>query len=154
MSKIETLVEELATPVCEELGMSLYDVEYKKEGPDYFLRIFIAKEGGVGIDDCEAVSRKMSDLLDAADPIAEAYNLEVSSPGIERVLRKEAHFLGAIGEEVELKLFAPMDGKKVLSGTLSDFRDGTIILTVGNETASVPLEKCAQAKTVFHFGNH
>ena len=153
MSKIETTVSDLAAPVCEELGMTLYDVEYKKEGPDYFLRVYIAKDGGVGIDDCEAVSRQLSDLLDEADPISEAYTLEVSSPGIERLLRKDAHFLGAISEEVELKLFVPMDGKKALSGILTDYKDGVITLTVGEETLTLPKEKCAQAKTVFHFGN-
>lgn len=148
MSKIESNVEALALPVCEELGLSLYDVEYKKEGQDWYLRIFIAKEDGVGIDDCENMSRRMSDLLDEHDPISDAYILEVSSPGIERVLKKDAHFEGAIGEEVEVKLFSPMDGKKSISGVLTAY-DGKSV-TLDEETV-IEKEKCAQVKTIFHF---
>ena len=153
MSKIESFVEELALPICETHGVSLYDVEYKKEGSDYFLRIYIAKDGGVGIDDCENVSRALSDRLDESDPIKEAYVLEVSSPGIERVLRKDAHLKGAIGEEVEVKLFAPMDGKKVITGTLLSHSEDALTLEVGAESISIPTETCAQVKTVFHFGS-
>ena len=148
MSKIETRVEELALPVAQELGLSLYDVEYKKEGADWYLRIYISKEDGVGIDDCEAMSRRMSDLLDEHDPIPEAYILEVSSPGIERVLKKDTHFEGAIGEEVEVKLFSPIDGKKSITGILSAHDGKTVTL---DETVTIEKEKCAQVKTVFHF---
>ncbi len=148
MSKIESAVEALALPVAEELGLSLYDVEYKKEGADWYLRIFIAKEDGVGIDDCESMSRRMSDLLDEHDPISDAYILEVSSPGIERVLKKDAHFEGAIGEEVEVKLFSPIDGKKSISGVLTAY-DGKCV-TLDEETV-IEKEKCAQVKTIFHF---
>ena len=153
MSKIEACAEELARPICEAAGMSLYDVEYKKEGQDYYLRVYIAKEGGVGIDDCETVSRLLSDRLDEADPIPDAYILEVSSPGIERTLRKDEHFRGAVGEEIECKLFAPLDGKKVLTGILEAFEDGSLTLRMGDTAVTLPKEKCAQAKTVFHFGN-
>ncbi len=118
MAKIEKTVEEMATPIATERGLSVYDVEYKKEGPNWFLRVFLYGENGVDLEDCEAVSRALSTALDETDPIEEAYLLEVSSPGLERILSREWHFLTAMGETVELRFYAPQDGKKNLTGIL------------------------------------
>ena len=102
---IEEEAEKLAAPVAVKHGVYIYDVEYVKEGPEYYLNIYIDKEGGVGILDCEAVSRELSDLLDEADLIKEAYTLVVSSPGLGRTLTKDRHLQNSIGEKVEGKLF-------------------------------------------------
>ena len=108
----EEKVEQLLLPITQEYGVSIYDVEYVKEGADYYLRAYIDKEGGVTIDDCENVSRKLSDALDKDDFIAQAYILEVSSPGLGRTLKKDRHLEQSIGKDVELKLFEAIDGTK------------------------------------------
>ncbi len=118
MAKIEKIVEEMVAPIAAERSLSVYDVEYKKEGPSWFLRVFLYGENGVDLEDCEVVSRALSAALDAEDPISEAYLLEVSSPGLERILSREWHFETALGESVELRFYAPQDGKKTLSGVL------------------------------------
>lgn len=126
MSKIEKLVEELVKPIIEDLGYKLYDVMYEKEGKDYFLRIFIDKENGIDLNDCEQVNNAITKILDEKDYIKEQYFLEVSSPGIERVLRKDWQLKENIGKQVELKLFKPVNGKKVISGILENFDENTI----------------------------
>lgn len=112
MSSIEERVENLVKNKIEELGYELYDVQYAKEGKDYFLRIFIDNNKGIDLNDCERVNNVINELLDEADYIKEQYFLEVSSPGIERVLRKDEHMKKCIGLEVEVKLFKPTNGKK------------------------------------------
>ena len=135
MAKVSDTVAALALPVVEEAGCTLWDVEYVKEAGAWFLRVYIDKEGGVSIDDCEAVSRPLSDLLDEADPIEGSYTFEVSSAGTDRALKKRPHFAKYLGAEVEVKLYRPREGRKELVGTLKDYRDGDVVLeTGGGET--------------------
>jgi len=127
-------LEKLLTPVVESCETELYDMEYVKEGGNRILRLFIDKEGGVDLNDCERVSHAVSDVLDEHDPIPDAYRLQVGSPGIERRLVKPAHFQRYIGSKVHVRLFAPhtdsiVTGRKKFTGILSGYEDGKIILT-------------------------
>lgn len=116
MANIEEKVEELVKPKIESLGYRLYDVEYSKEGKDYFLRIYIDNEKGINLTDCEKVTGEINDILDEADYIKTEYFLEVSSPGIERILRKDSHLEENIGTDVEIKLFKPIiDKEKIIT---------------------------------------
>lgn len=128
MAKVTDTVAALATPVVEQAGCSLWDVEYVKEAGEWFLRLYIDKEGGVGIDDCEAVSRPVSDLLDLHDPIPGSYTFEVSSAGLERALRKPEHFAACRGKMVDVKFYRPLEGKKELSGVLEGYENGAVIV--------------------------
>ena len=122
MAKIEERVEKLIKDKIENIGYILYDVEYAKEGPNYYLRIFIDSEKGIDLDDCEKVSNEINEKLDEADYIKEQYYLEVSSPGIERILRKDRHLEQNIGEQVEVKLFKKDEnGNKNYIGELKMF---------------------------------
>ena len=118
MASIEEKVENLITKPIQDLGYELYDVQYAKEGKDYFLRIFIDDPKGIDLEDCEKVSNGINEILDTADYIKEQYFLEVSSPGVERILRKDKHLEDNIGKEVEVKLFKPFEGKKEYIGIL------------------------------------
>ncbi len=134
MAKVTDAVAALALPVVESAGCSLWDVEYVKEAGAWYLRVYIDKEGGVSIDDCEAVSRPLSDLLDQADPIEGSYTFEVSSAGADRVLKKAEHFARFQGAEVEVKLYRPKEGRKEYVGLLRDYQDGAVTLeTAGQE---------------------
>ncbi len=124
----EGKAEQLLLPIVEKLGIEIYDVEYVKEGSDFYLRAFIDKPGGVNINDCETVSRAFSDVLDEADPIPDAYILEVSSPGLGRTLKKDKHLQKSLGEEVELKLFKPVEKRKDFSGILESFDADKIVI--------------------------
>jgi ribosome maturation factor RimP len=115
--KVEEIVEELALPVVEELSFELVDVEFLKEGANWYLRVYIDKQGGITIDDCQAVSERLSDMLDQKDPIRQSYILEVSSPG-ERPLKKDRDYERFRGEFVEVKLYQPLNGKKIFEGEL------------------------------------
>lgn len=126
----EAKAEKLVAPLLEQNGFSLYDVEYVKEAGTYYLRIYIDKPGGITIDDCEVVSRAYSDLLDANDFISDAYIMEVSSPGLGRQLKKDRHFENSMGEEVELKLYKPVEGSKEYTGILTSFSKDTITIEV------------------------
>ena len=129
-ARIESEAELLAAPIAEEHGVWIYDVEYVKEGPEYYLNIYIDKEGGVGILDCEAVSRELSDRLDEADLISDAYTLVVSSPGLGRTLTKDRHLENSLGEKVEGKLFRPLPqtGSKEFEGILTAWDADTITI--------------------------
>ncbi|MDP4133653.1 MAG: ribosome maturation factor RimP [Bacillota bacterium] len=153
MSKIETLVEEMAAPLCEKENCYIYNVEFKKEGAAWCLRIYIDsdKEGGVSIDQCEAVSRALSDSLDGNDPINQAYELEVSSPGIERLLSRPFHFDKALGKKIEIKLYNPIDGKKRIEGILISHDEDTVTIENNKEKITIEKEKASQIKTVFEF---
>ncbi len=133
---IEKRTEELLKDVADKNSVKIYDVEYVKEGSDFFLRCYIDKEGGVTIDDCENVSREMSDLLDKNDYIDDAYILEVSSPGLGRSLKKDRHLEYSVGEEVEVKLFKPPEDskQKEFTGILKSFDESTITVTIDNDT--------------------
>lgn len=121
------IVRELAQPIIEELGLVLWDVRFVKEGATYYLRIFIdKKDGSVGIDDCESVSRRLDKLLDEADPIDCSYCLEVSSPGIERELVRAEHFESALGEKIKIRLIRAIDGARDFKGTLLSYENGVL----------------------------
>ncbi len=130
----ERRTEELLLPIAQAAGVSVYDVEYVKEGSDWYLRAYIDKPEGVNINDCEKVSRALSDRLDEEDFIPDAYILEVSSPGLGRTLKKEKHLEQSIGEEVELKTYKPVDKQKEFSGVLKAFDKHTLTIeTEGTE---------------------
>ena len=149
---IESKVEILVKPIITNLGYDLYDVRYEKEGKDYYLRIIIDKPEGIDINDCETVNNSINDILDEADYIKEQYFLEVSSPGLERVLRKDKHFISQIGNEISIKLFKPIEKKKEFIGILEDYneQDG-ITLKVDNTTIKIDLKDIAVAKTIFNW---
>ena len=132
MAKVTDTVAQLALPFVESAGCSLWDVEYVKEAGEWFLRIYIDKEGGVSIEDCEAVSRPLSDKLDEADPIEGSYTFEVSSAGADRVLKKPEHFARFQGSEVEVRLYRARDGRKDFVGLLQSWQDGDVVLEVGD----------------------
>lgn len=147
MAKVTELAAELARPIVEENGCALWDVEYVKEAGSWFLRIYIDKEGGVSINDCEAVSRPMSDALDEADPIEGSYTLEVSSAGADRALKKPEHFQQFLGHEVDVKLYRPRDGRKELTGVLTDHADGDVTVeTVAGEVLALEKKDVAQVR--------
>ena len=146
MAKVSDTVAALALPVVEEAGCTLWDVEYVKEAGAWFLRVYIDREGGVSIDDCEAVSRPLSDLLDEADPIEGSYTFEVSSAGADRALKKPEHFAKYLGAEVEVKLYRPREGRKELVGTLKDYRDGDVVLESGGAETVLTRQEIALVK--------
>lgn len=151
-NKTEKIVEELATPIAEELGLFIYDVEFKKEGPDYYLRVFIDKEDGpVSIDDCENVSRPLSDKLDEADPIAEGYYLEVSSPGIERKLKKQKDFDRFKGEMINIRFFAPFNGEKNLVCILKDRTDAVTTVEIDGTDTEISNKLISEVKLYVEF---
>ncbi len=130
----EKKTEDLLAPIAEANGVKIYDVEYVKEGSDYYLRAYIDKEGGVNIDDCEAVSRALSDALDKEDFISDPYILEVSSPGLGRTLKKDRHLEYSLGEEVEVKLYKPLNGTKDFEGTLKSYdKENIALISAGEE---------------------
>ncbi len=126
MAKVTDTVEKLALPIVEQAGCTLWDVEYVKEAGEWFLRVYIDRPGGVDIDCCEAVSRPLSDVLDQCDPIQGSYTFEVSSAGLDRALRKSAHFAQCMGRQVDVKLYRPVDGRKATTGALTGYDDGAV----------------------------
>ena len=151
MAKIEEKVEQLVKDPIEKLGYSLYDVEYVKEGPEYYLRIYIDKESGIDLNDCEKVSNEINEILDKADYIKEQYYLEVSSPGIERKLRKDKHLEQNISKNVEIKLFKKdNNGQKEYTGKLKAFNQKEIIIETDKEIA-IERKNIAQIKTIYEW---
>ena len=134
--KITEQVWQFAEPVVQSLGCSLWDVEYVREGADWFLRLYIDKDGGVDINDCEAVSRAVDPILDEKDPIPDSYHFEVCSAGLERVLKRESDFKQFMGSPVLVKLYRPKDGQKEFVGNLSGYEDGSVKLEVGANTVT------------------
>ena len=160
MANIEEKVENLIKKPIENLGYILYDVQYVKEGKDYFLRIFIEKnEGSIDLNDCEKVNNEINDLLDKADYIKEQYFLEVSSTGLEKILRKNDHLNQNIGNEIQINLFKSIEiidekqkksKNKTLKGTLKEFNDKELKIQLDNkEIISVDRNNISQIKTVF-----
>lgn len=140
MANIEEKIENRVSPIIKELGYDLYDVQYAKEGKDYFLRIFIEKENGeIDLDDCEKVNNAITDDLDEDDYIKEQYFLEVSSTGVEKMIRKEKHLQENVGNLITIKLFKPVDGEKEYVGKLKEFNNDT--LTIELEESDVELER-------------
>lgn len=146
MSKVTDVAAALARPEVEANGCTLWDVEYVKEAGVWYLRIFIDKEGGVSINDCEAISRAVSDKLDEADPIEGSYTFEVSSAGADRALKKPEHFAAFPGHLVDVKLYRARDGKKELCGTLDGYENGSLTLTVGGEAVTLEKKDVAQVR--------
>ena len=155
MSKRETYEErtqQLLLPILEEMQFELVDVEYVKEGSNWYLRAYIDKPGGITIDDCEAVSRALSDLLDEKDFIDDSYILEVSSPGLGRPLKKEKDFRRSIGSDIEVRLYRMLDGEKEYYGILKDFDDTDLTLELDDgEEKKIPRELIALVRLAFDF---
>lgn len=128
MPKVTDAVAALALPIVEGAGCTLWDVEYVKEAGEWFLRVYIDRPGGVDIDCCEAVSRPLSDALDEADPIQGGYTFEVSSAGLDRALKKPAHFAACMGQTVDVRFYRPVDGRKELTGVLTGYEDGAVLV--------------------------
>lgn len=151
MASIEEKVETLIEKSVNDLGYELYDVEYAKEGKDYYLRIFIDKPDGIDLNDCEKVNDGINDLLDEADYIKEQYFLEVSSPGIERTLRKDKHLKANIGNIVEIKLFRPIEKQKVLQGILKEFNKENLIIETEDKNIEIERKDISVIKTVYQW---
>lgn len=148
----ERKTEQLLEPILKENNFELYDVEFVKEAGTFYLRAYIDKEGGININDCELVSRRLSDLLDEKDFIPDAYILEVSSPGLGRQLKKDKHFEKSIGEEVELKLFKAVDKQKEFTGYLESFNDEVIVISDEDENElEFERSNVASVRLVVHF---
>lgn len=143
MNKIAQTVYDLALPVAQAQGVEIWDVEYVKEAGQWFLRVYIDKDGGIGINDCETFSRTLDPILDEADPIEGSYVFEVSSAGAERELKRPSDFEKFIGSFVEVKLYKAVDGRKLFTGTLTGYADGAVTVTVGDEEYT--FEKAAVA---------
>lgn len=150
-NKTEELAYRLGDELGKEQGVFLVHAEYKKENGDYYLRLFIDKDGGVGIDDCESFSRVLSDRLDEDDLIQDAYILEVSSPGVDRKLTTEREFLHYIGKEVDVKLYAARGGKKEISGILKGFADGVAVVDIDGENVEIPRKDAVYIRLSFKF---
>lgn len=148
MASIENKVNDLLKGKINSLGYDLYDVEYVKEGKDYFLRIYIDKDTGIDLNDCEKVSNEINGILDEKDLIKEQYFLEVSSPGIERILRKDEHLKANIGKNIEIKLFKPIEKQKQYIGELVDFDDEIVSIKI-DDVISIDRKNIAQIKTVY-----
>ncbi len=146
---IRDTVREAIEPTVAELGYSIWDITYGKVGADYHLEITIDKEGGINIEDCERVHRAIDPILDEVDPIEGFYYLEVSSPGIERELRTDAHILASIGELVEAKFFTSRDGKKSEIGRILSYEDGVVALDTDSGEVKIPRAEISKLATVY-----
>lgn len=147
---IENLVERLASEIIQGSGLTLVDVEYVKER-EWYLRVFLDKPGGIEVDDCQWVSERLEKKLDELDPVRESYYLEVSSPGLDRPLKKDRDFERHIGDKIEIHTFAPVNGRKMLVGTLSGLADGNIVMDVDGTPLSIPRDKASQVRLHIKF---
>ena len=141
--KITDQVWAFAQPIVEQQGCSVWDVEYVREGGDWFLRIYIDKQGGVDITDCEAISRAIDPILDEKDLIPDSYTFEVCSAGLERSLKRPSDFAAFMGAEVLVKLYRPKNGAKEFSGTLTDYNNGDVTITNGDQAITFPKAEIA-----------
>ena len=139
----------LAEPIVEGLGFEVWDTEFVKEGAQYYLRIYIDSEKGIGCDDCETVSRALSDPLDEADMVSHSYIFEVCSPGIERRLRLDWHFQAYLGEKINLRLFKAVENSKDITGILKQYADGRCIVEVDGNDIEIEQKNISKARTVF-----
>lgn len=147
----ESRTEELLLPIADVFGVEIYDVEYVKEGSDWYLRAYIDKEAGVNITDCENVSRALSEKLDEEDFIEDAYILEVSSPGLGRTLKKEKHFIKSLGQEVEVRTYKPIDKRKEFVGVLQAYDNGNITILMDDEERNFSKADVALVRLTFDF---
>lgn len=143
MKKVTDIVRELALPIVEQNGCTLWDVEYVREAGQWYLRVYIDKEGGVNILDCEAISRPLSDALDEADPIATSYTFEVASAGAERPLKRPSDFEQFMGSPIVLKTYQAHDGRKEFSGDLIAYDNGAVEMKIGEQTLRFEKEEIA-----------
>lgn len=150
-SKIEKTVYDIVLPIAEDLGYSVYDVLYVKEGPYWFLRVYIDRENGVDVDDCEIVSRSLSAILDEKNFIDTNYFLEISSPGIERIIRQEEHFDMAVGKDVRFKLYRALNGKKEIEGELTESNKSSVFVNCDGEDLEIDKKNIAKANIRFEF---
>ncbi|HWR43122.1 ribosome maturation factor RimP [Sporomusa sp.] len=148
--KIEAVVEKLVSDIIAESDLELVDVEYVKER-DWYLRVFLDKESGIEIDDCQWVSERLEAKLDETDLIKDHYYLEVSSPGLDRPLKKERDFIRHAGDKVEIKTYEPINGQKLLIGKLIGLADGDVRVEVDGQAVNVPQEKAAQIRLHIEF---
>lgn len=139
-----TQIYEMVKPIADELNYEIYHIEYVKENGEYYLRIYIEKEGGITLSDCEALSRRVSDLMDEKDPIKDPYFLEVSSPGLNRTLFTENHYKRFIGREVMVRFTKSIDGKKNVKGILKEVNDDSIVVEAEN-LMNIPKDKIKSA---------
>jgi len=155
VSKVTETVSQLVTPILDDMGLELVDIEYVKEGKDWFLRVYIDKEAGIDIEECGLVSERLSEKLDEVDPIVHNYFLEVSSPGAERPLKKDKDFENAIGKNVFIKTYEPIEGEKQFEGILTQFDGITVTVEIKIKTrkknVDIPYEKIAQARLAVSF---
>lgn len=149
--KVTELVTQLALPVVESCGCSLWDVEYVREGSEYFLRLYLDKEGCVDINDCEAVSRAMDPILDEADPISTSYHFEVCSAGLERTLKRPSDFARFMGSPITVKLYRPRNGLKEIPCVLTGYDDGKLTVTAGKETITFEKSEVALVRLRVEF---
>lgn len=155
MSKVIETTEQLVTPILTENGLELVDIEYVKEGKNWFLRVYIDKPGGVDISECSMVSEQLSEKLDASDPIKGAYFLEVSSPGAERPLKTKKDIQNSVNKNVYVTLYEAIDGEKAYEGLLKSFEDDVLTIEYKVKTAKklvdIPYEKVAKARLAVMF---
>ena len=149
--KVTEAVTKFAQPIVEEKGCSLWDVEYVREGSERFLRLYIDKEGGVSIDDCEAIARAVDPILDAEDPIPESYHFEVCSAGLERALKRPSDFAQFMGSAVLVKLYRPRNGLKEIPAILRGYEDGRITVEAGKETITFEKSEVARVRLRVEF---
>ena len=149
--KVTEIVAKIAEPVVKAHGCELWDVEYVREGDQRFLRIFLDKETGVDINDCEAISRAIDPLLDEADPIAESYHFEVCSAGIERPLKRPSDFEKFMGSPIFVKLYRPVNGLKEVPGILRGYEDGRVIVEAGKQTLTFEKSQVALVRLRVEF---
>ena len=150
-SKTEKTVLDMVNPIAEQNGCFVYDVEYVKEGNSWFLRVYVDREGGITIDECEAISRELSSVLDKNDPISNNYFLEVSSPGIERKLRQEKHFEMYKGKMVDIGLYKAHNGSKNICGELAGLEGDEVSVDLEGEKFSIRLNETTYVKLHFEF---
>ncbi|NLL04322.1 MAG: ribosome maturation factor RimP [Clostridiaceae bacterium] len=149
--KIEKIVAEFAEPIANKHLFELVDVEFIREGTNWYLRIYIDKPGGITIDDCKIVSEEISDILDEKDPIDQSYFLEVSSPGLDRPLKKDSDFEKFKGELVEVKVYKPIDGRKIFEGELIGLIDNKITIKIDDEKVEFEKDQVAVVRRVIKF---
>ena len=149
--KVTDFVTELAKPIVESFGCSLWDVEYVREGSERFLRIYLDKDGGIDIEDCEKVHRAMDPILDEKDPIAESYHFEVCAAGIERPLKRPSDFEKFMGSPIFVKLYRPVNGLKEIPGILRGYEDGKVTVEAGKQTLTFEKSQVALVRLRVEF---
>ena len=151
MKKVVDIVAELAQPVVEKHGCELWDVEFVKEAGQWFLRVYIDRDGGVDIEHCEAISRELDKVLDDADPIETSYVFEVSSAGADRPLKREKDFMRDMGSKVDVRLYMAKDGRKEYSGTLTGYNAGDVTIEIGGKSVEFKKNEIALVRLGIEF---